>query len=83
MGKLRIVGRMHHDAVRDRWMLLAPERGLVLSDTARAIVELCDGTRDESEIISALRVRFAGESIDGDVRDLLAALRAKALLEET
>jgi coenzyme PQQ biosynthesis protein PqqD len=63
-------------------MLVAPERALTLSDTARAIVELCDGTRTESEIAMALVERFNAprERIEGDVAGLLRQLRARCLV---
>jgi len=82
MGKPRIIGRLRKDG--DRWMLIAPEVGLVLSDSARAIVEKCDGTRDEAQIVSELEEQFAsaGDAIANDVRTLLASLRKKALVED-
>jgi pyrroloquinoline quinone biosynthesis protein D len=68
----------------DRWMLVSPERGFVLSETARAIVELCDGTREEEEIVAELGARYSCDvdTIARDVRALLDALRQRALIED-
>jgi pyrroloquinoline quinone biosynthesis protein D len=44
--------RLRHDRVRDRWMLLAPERGFILNRTALAIVRTLDGNSSPSEIAS-------------------------------
>jgi len=38
--------RLRHDRVRDRWMLLAPERGYVLNARGRAVVEAIAAGRD-------------------------------------
>ncbi len=67
-------------------MLLSPERGLRLSATAAAVVGLCDGERDVEAIVGELAARYAvvpadRARVDGDVRNLLADLRGKGLLE--
>ena len=41
-------------------MLLYPERGLVLNDTAAVILNLCDGERSVGEIVEAVRSRYVG-----------------------
>ena len=69
---------------RDRApVLLSPERGLRLSETAAAIVELCDGTRAPESIAEALAARYSATDpacIEADVRALLSELRARGLL---
>ena len=82
MAKPRIIGRVRRDG--DRTMLIAPERGFVLSETAHAIIELCDGTRDECEIADILATRFSAdrETILRDIATLLATLRSRALVED-
>ncbi|HEY8090817.1 MAG TPA: pyrroloquinoline quinone biosynthesis protein PqqE [Polyangiaceae bacterium] len=66
-----------------RPVLLSPERGLRLSETAAAIVGLCDGTREVEAIVAALSARFRGppETIARDVEVLLRDLHGRALLE--
>ncbi len=66
-------------------VLLSPERGLRLSETAAATLALCDGTRTLDAIIDTLAARYAGADrsrIASDVRALLADLRSRALIDE-
>jgi pyrroloquinoline quinone biosynthesis protein E len=65
-------------------VLLSPERGLRLSPTAAATVELIDGVRAVDQIVSELASRYprAGRGrIEADVRTLLSELRARGLVE--
>jgi pyrroloquinoline quinone biosynthesis protein E len=66
-------------------VLLSPERGLRLSRTAAAVVELCDGTRSVDAIVEALVVRY-GEAerarILRDVVALLTDLRARGVVDD-
>jgi PqqA peptide cyclase len=77
--------RIRADPRDGKDVLLSPERGLRLSETAAAVVALCDGTRTVSEIVDALMIRY-GESqrirIEGDVIALLTELRARGLLDD-
>lgn len=77
---------MQWDARESKWMLLYPERGLVLNETAAEVVKLCDGSRSIDDIITALtgtapQRADAQAEIDRDVRQLLARLTEKNLLE--
>jgi pyrroloquinoline quinone biosynthesis protein E len=67
-----------------RPVLLSPERGLRLSDTAAAIVALCDGTRAVPQIVEELAREYGGdpERIARDVDALLADLHGRALLDD-
>jgi coenzyme PQQ biosynthesis protein PqqD len=64
---------------------MGPERALDLGETARAIVELCDGVRTEEEIALVLAQRFDAPAvkIQDDVARLLVELRARCLIEDT
>jgi PqqA peptide cyclase len=66
-------------------VLLGPERGLRLSATAAVTIALCDGTRTVEQIVDALAQRYPAApraQIANDVRQLLADLRARLLIEE-
>jgi pyrroloquinoline quinone biosynthesis protein D len=65
--------RLRRDPIDGRLVLLAPERGLVLNDSAASIVELCDG-RQVVEIARMLDAPLA------DVIELCAALAARGLV---
>ena len=75
--------RLQRDRPTQRWMLVGPERGLWLSETAHAALTLCDGTRTEDEIVSALTARFEASKVrvQGDIARLFQDLRARCLLE--
>jgi pyrroloquinoline quinone biosynthesis protein D len=46
--------RMRHDAVRDRWAILAPERVFTLDGIAVAVLGFCDGARSVDAIATEL-----------------------------
>ena len=67
--------------------LLYPERGLQLSETAAAIVQLCDGTRTLEALIRELAARHADADGDAarvaaDVEAFIDELRQRGLVEE-
>lgn len=65
--------RLRHDPVRDAWMVLAPERLLMLDGTGVEVLKLVDGTRSVPDIVAALALRFDAphEVIARDVEALL------------
>ena len=71
--------KLRHDAGRDRWVLLAPERILSPDQTAVAVLQLCDGTRTVEEIAATLAKEYSApaEMIAADVQDLLQGLADK------
>lgn len=72
---------LRHDRARDEWMLLAPERVLVLDDTALAVVRTAT-PRDAGTVGEAI-TRLAAEydapraDIAADVLEMLNDLLAK------
>lgn len=75
--------RVRPDPRDGRPVLLSPERGMRLSDTAAAVVALCDGTRDVDAIVDELAGRYRADRarVQADVLALLDDLHARALLE--
>lgn len=76
--------RLKWDARTKRYLLLYPERGLELSETAAAILDLCDGTRSTSEVATALCARYPSsdpEGVRADVATFLQQLRMRGLVE--
>jgi pyrroloquinoline quinone biosynthesis protein D len=76
IAKLRRGVRLVRDRTRGGTLLLAPDRGLSLSPTTAAMLELCDGARDVDAIARLLSERFAApaELICRDVRVALRRL---------
>ncbi|GAC1304183.1 MAG: pyrroloquinoline quinone biosynthesis peptide chaperone PqqD [Vulcanimicrobiaceae bacterium] len=54
-------------------LLLVPEGIVTLNETAAAVLQLADGSRDVETIAEALAERFeaTAETLEADVRDLL------------
>jgi pyrroloquinoline quinone biosynthesis protein E len=75
--------RLAPDPRDGRPVLLSPERGLRLGETAAAIVALCDGEHDVEAIVAELAGRYGAppETVARDVEALLADLHGRALIE--
>ncbi len=84
--KLAKKARLRFDRHQGQHMLLYPERGLLLSASAAAIAERCDGSRSVAEISKQLAAAADGSSeaeIERDVIAFLEDLAARGLLETT
>ena len=82
--------RVRFDRREEKWMLVAPERGLFLNESAKGVVDLLDGSRTEDQIVETLfsehRAADSDENelrarIAKDVGALLETLRSRVLLE--
>lgn len=66
-----------HDEVRERTILLAPERTLALDGTGISIIEMVDGKRSVADIVAVLAEKYDApvQTIGNDVvaflRDLI------------
>ncbi len=72
--------RLNWDPVREQHVLLAPEGVTVLNQTGATILGLCDGERTFAEVVEELRGKY-DRVADEEVRDFLARLAAKRLVE--
>lgn len=77
--------RVHHDAVRNTHVLLAPERAFDLDDIALEVLRLVDGRRSIRDIASDLAVRYDAKPdvIEADVIDMLNGLASKRIVGVT
>ncbi len=75
--------KLRHDAGRDRWILLAPERVLTPDQTAVAVLKLCDGKRTVDDIVAVLAEEYSAPAdvIRADVLDLLQGLADKGYVK--
>jgi pyrroloquinoline quinone biosynthesis protein D len=82
MPKLQRFATMRHDAARDRWMILAPERVLTPNPVAVAVLTQCDGTRTVAEIARTLATTYRApeERIRADIIVMLQQLADKGVL---
>ena len=75
--------RIHHDKVRDAWVLLAPERAVTLDHVAHAVLSEVDGKRSFREIVSTLASKYQApeDQIAKDSSGFLSALRDRRFLD--
>ena len=75
--------RLRWDAISGKHVLLYPERGLELSETAAEIAQLCTGELCAAAIVDRLHARHGSEPrarIEAEVLAFLAELGARGLL---
>jgi pyrroloquinoline quinone biosynthesis protein D len=73
--RLASKARLRWDAREEKYLLLYPERGLLLNDSASAIMKLVDGKHTVEEIATELGAKGS------DVLELLERLRERGLIE--
>ena len=69
--------RLKHDAVQQRWLLLAPEKILTPSETALEVLQLCDGARTVQGIAEVLAASYDAPA-DAILADILPVLQELA-----
>ncbi len=75
--------RLRWDRKGERYMLLYPERGLVLNPTAAAVVKLCTGEHTVAGIVRSLAEQYApqpAEAIEREVLTFLSAMVDRGLI---
>jgi coenzyme PQQ biosynthesis protein PqqD len=77
--RLRRGARLRFDRQTGRYVLLSPERGLRLNESAAQILQQCTGERSVREIVSALRYDHP-QATPSDVLELLRALERRGLV---
>ena len=75
--------RLHHDRVRGVWVLLAPERALMLDPAGHAILSAIDGRRSLGAIAADLATRFGApeETVLADTAEYLTGLAERRIVE--
>jgi pyrroloquinoline quinone biosynthesis protein D len=76
--------RLKFDDVRQRWVILAPERVLAPDEIAVEILQLCDGVRNVEQMIDQLAAKYVADraAIGTDVIAMLQDLADKGFLTE-
>jgi pyrroloquinoline quinone biosynthesis protein D len=78
--------RLRFDRKDERYMLLYPEKGLVLNETAAAVVKLCTGEHTVAGIVDTLAATYADkprEAIEAEVMGFLSAMADRGLMVES
>ncbi len=75
--------KMRHDAARDRWTILAPERVFSPDAVAVAVLQLCDGARSVETIAAELAQTYNApqERILADIVTMLQELADKGVVK--
>ena len=74
--------KLRHDAARDRWIILAPERVHAPDAVAVAVLELCDGVRTVGAIAAELAQTYDApkDMILADISAMLQELADKGVV---
>jgi coenzyme PQQ biosynthesis protein PqqD len=76
--RLAAKARLRWDRKDGRFMLLYPERGLVLNPTAADVVRLCTGELTVSTIVEQLAAKYATQSREAVEQEVLGFLTRMA-----
>lgn len=82
--RLRSRTRLKFDRVRSTWMLMYPEGGMVLNQTAFEVATLCQHPITHAELLTMLCSRYPSacpQTLERDANELLTKLETSGLLE--
>lgn len=71
---------LRHDGVRDVDLLVLPERAVVLTPSAAAVLRLCDGRTGAADIVDRLVREFPDAPVATDVPEFLQRVRGEGWL---
>ncbi|MFG1671272.1 pyrroloquinoline quinone biosynthesis peptide chaperone PqqD [Streptomyces sp. Y7] len=71
---------LRYDRVRGTYLLLLPERVVVLHGNAGGVLRLCDGSRAVADVVAELVARFPGAPVAEEVPEFLRTLRKEGWL---
>ena len=82
--RLAAKARLRYDRKAERYMLLYPEKGLVLNPTAADVVQLCTGEHTVGAIVDQLAAKYGHDvpTVEREVMNLLVALTERGLIQE-
>ena len=81
--KLAAKAKLRLDPKTGKYILLYPEKGLLLNPTGAAILRLCSGEQSLTEIIAALALEFQSEpaKLEPEVLAFVKGLLDRGLLQ--
>jgi pyrroloquinoline quinone biosynthesis protein D len=81
--KLAPKTKLRLDPKTGKYILLYPEKGLLLNPTGAAILKLCDGQQPLSAIIATLAAEFQSDAavLQGEVLSFVRGLLDRGLLQ--
>jgi pyrroloquinoline quinone biosynthesis protein D len=84
--RLAAKARLRWDRKDARFMLLYPERGLVLNATAADVVQLCTGQLQVADIVDQLVSKYASqrrEDVEREVLQFLTRMAERGLISDS
>jgi coenzyme PQQ biosynthesis protein PqqD len=77
--------RLRFDRKSERYMLLYPEKGLVLNPAAAEVLKLCTGEHRVDEIVARLAAAHGADAaaVEREVGEFLASMLERALVEDS
>lgn len=82
LPKLAAKARLKFDKVREKNLLLLPEKVVVLNETAASILTLCDGRQTVNTITEKIRASLQADTETADTSALLDLKTMKADISE-
>lgn len=81
--RLASKARLRFDRKSSRYMLLYPERGLVLNPTAADVLQRCTGERTVSSIVEELARKYGHEAprVEREVMTFLQTMADRGLVQ--
>ena len=81
--RLAAKARLRYDRKSSRYMLLYPERGLVLNPTAADVLQRCDGERTVGSIVAELAQKYGHEApaVEREVVTFLETMAYRGLVQ--
>jgi pyrroloquinoline quinone biosynthesis protein D len=75
--------KMRHDAGRNRWLILAPERVFDPDEIAVGILKLCDGQRSVGDIAGLMAKEYnaPAQEIEADIISMFQDLADKGVVK--
>ena len=83
--RLAAKARLRWDRKDERWMLLYPERGLVLNPTGADVVQLCTGEHTVETIVEKLAEKYTTqprEALEQEIVTFLGRLAERGLVSD-
>jgi len=84
--RLAAKARLRFDRKSSRYMLLYPERGLVLNPTAADVLERCTGERTVGSIVDELAQKYGHDTpvtVEREVMAFLETMAERGLVQTT
>jgi pyrroloquinoline quinone biosynthesis protein D len=74
--------KLRYEKSQEAYVLLYPEGMITLNEPSSEILLLCDGTKNQDDIICILETKFQGADLKQDVIDFIEDAKTKGWISE-